>query len=259
MRLYHYPSLYDLLLTPSDEELRLLDRIWAATEPTRLPSSVFDPACGPGTRLKPWAERGLYLAGNDLEPAMLEEAKARFAASPSEWTLGDMRHLAFSRRDFDLAVNLDASVSHLPDDEAVLVHLRSVASHLRPGGLYIYSLPIFEGRMLQTRPKRLFESGWREHPCGGRARIVYESLRRDPDKRRESIRLTVWTEALPSFPPFLCEEYDLLTFSRSTLQRLLAAAPFFSVFQILDLGDEDAPCLSLAEVENDILLALRRC
>lgn len=79
------------------------------------------------------ARRGAVVTAVDLIPEMVEEGSRRYAHLPGlRFALGDITALRLERADFDFAFASD--FNHLMTPEAFTAALRSVSSHLRPGG-----------------------------------------------------------------------------------------------------------------------------
>jgi hypothetical protein len=66
--------------------------------------------------------------------------RAREAAVPLDVVEADMVRFHIPRRRFDLALVMLDSASHILDLDDMVSHLRSVASHLMPGGLYVMEM-----------------------------------------------------------------------------------------------------------------------
>jgi ubiquinone/menaquinone biosynthesis C-methylase UbiE len=99
---------------------------------------VLEEGCGPGRLSILLARRhGLDVTGLDLDPAMVERARANAARSAEEhgrepsFLVGDLASLAFPDRSFDLVVST-LSMHHWADPMAGLSEIGRV---LRPGGL----------------------------------------------------------------------------------------------------------------------------
>ena len=98
---------------------------------------VLEVGCGPG-RLSILLTRrhGLHVTGLDLDPAMVERARANAARPAGEhggepsFLVGDVASLAFPDRSFDLVVST-LSMHHWADPTAGLAEIGRV---LRPGG-----------------------------------------------------------------------------------------------------------------------------
>lgn len=210
------------------------------------PKKVMDPACGPGTWLTPFAQQGCYVAGNDLRSAMINEAAKQLKEFPHELRVGDMRKLSFRERDFDACINLDASIGHLPDEEAILEHLQSVYQLLRPGGVYLVGMIVFD-TFAEHDPALLYTEDFRHLEGGGEGRLRYTSLFRDATQRKERIQVELWTRGNKKLPGYMIETYDLLTFPAQRLKSLIEQSGF-RVAQIYDIDD---PELELQDIEAD--------
>jgi SAM-dependent methyltransferase len=152
-------------------------------------SSIFDPACGPGDVLVYFGSQGLGVAGNDLSQEMYRRASAAVAPFAGEITQRDMKDLAFASRVFDAAVELSGVISELSPTE-MTAHIRSVLFHLRPGGVYIFSLIYgeadFEPRVPSISYTRAVQSQT------GSYSIVYEVVGWDELSRTLSLRRMVF-------------------------------------------------------------------
>ncbi len=243
MSLYDHPELYAALFAP-DPEMWDGVRGWLGRYLDRPPRSLLDPACGPGNWLLPFAQRGWRVGGNDRNPAMCRYARQILAPFDAQISQGDMRELAFTASPtflpFDAAINLDASVGHLPTDADVVRHLRSVHAHLRPGGIYLLGITVLDLPRRQDKAEALFES----EPMavgGGTVTVKYTSLWRDPALRRERIALEMHSRGVAHAPPLLREEYDLLTFAPADLRRCLAQAGGWTLLAAHDMTEDGFP------------------
>lgn len=253
---YHHPEAYAALFDPDADELARIERL--VLPHVGWIGAVLDPACGPGCYLVPFAAAGCRVAGNDLEPAMLAHARERLEGCEAELTLGDMRCLRFASGPFDLALNLNLSLGHLPDDAAVLEHLQAVAANLRPGGVYLVSLTLLPQARTEARSEVVHRSPWAALPGGGQsAAIVYTSTRRDPVRRRECIEVCLRLRDGSPDEEVIVEEYELLTFTVPVVRTLIEAADF-DLVGVHAIEPGRWPPIELDErVEGDVLLVLR--
>ncbi|HEY8481526.1 MAG TPA: class I SAM-dependent methyltransferase [Spirillospora sp.] len=107
----------------------------------RRPATVLELAAGPAEHAREFARRGLAATALDLNPRMCAHA-AREAAREGvevEVVQGDMTRFDLGRR-FDLVVTMLDSTSHLMTLDAFVAHLRRVAAHLSPAGLYVVEM-----------------------------------------------------------------------------------------------------------------------
>lgn len=95
--------------------------------------TVLDVACGPGIVACVAARTARHVTGIDLTPAMIEQARARQAATGLgnvDWRIADATALPFEDGSFDVVMTR-YSFHHLPDPAAALAEMRRVC---RPGG-----------------------------------------------------------------------------------------------------------------------------
>lgn len=99
---------------------------------------VLELACGPARHARAFARRGSRTTGLDLSADMLAyaAAQARAEGAALHTVQADMTDFALEAR-FELALMPMDSASYLLDNAAALAHLRCVAAHLVPGGLYV--------------------------------------------------------------------------------------------------------------------------
>lgn len=251
MSLYHYPDLYAALRAPDPVTLRGA-RAAVATHLRGEWRSVMDPACGPANWLLPFAIDDLFVAGNDIHPEMVARARRVLGHRPSEIIQGDMRDLRFTRGPFDVVIELAGTCSQLdPDDFAA--HLRSVAAHLREGGLFLMTL-FFEVRRespastngsaasphvaggeraasvgIEKTPIVSYQSGPIPLERGGSASVRYEVVAWNPTVRREQMRRIVRTDGAPGVPPVLEDEYTLRIWDEREAEGLIHATGLFDI------------------------------
>ncbi|MBO0806101.1 MAG: class I SAM-dependent methyltransferase [Nocardiopsaceae bacterium] len=103
--------------------------------------SVLELAAGPAEHARELASRGLRVTALDRSPAMCgyAAARAREAGLGLEVVEADMRDFSLPRR-FDAAITMLNSLCHLLTLDDMVAHLRTVAAHLVPGGLYVIEL-----------------------------------------------------------------------------------------------------------------------
>ncbi len=253
--LYNYPAVYEALLAPDEEDKREVMR-WCADHLDGPLKRVMDPACGPGTWLLPFARKGCFVAGNDLSQGMVDRAKRVLDGYPHLLVQGDMRALCMGDEHYDVTLNLDASIGHLPDHDAVLQHLQSVRTHTRPGGLYIVGLMGLDGEGLDTQKESLFVCSMTAIPTGGYASVAYASRWRDKTNKREQIEVLVSTEGVEGCPETIHEYYELLTFPSEDLRALVVASGW-ELEAVYSMEAPRHPKIELAPSCGDVTLILK--
>src|SRR5690606_30635350 len=96
-----------------------------------------DPACGSGAWLTPSLSDSA--SGCDLNPNMVAWTRAKIGG---DIRCGDMCDLPFDSDTFDVAINPDATISHLHSYEMIGRHLSEVERVLSPGGVYLLGIPL---------------------------------------------------------------------------------------------------------------------
>lgn len=133
-------SLYHLIFRDWDESIerqagQLTDVIrerWGAGAQT-----ILDVSCGIGTQAIGLAKRGFVVTASDLSAGAVARAKdeARRRAVEIDFSVCDMRAAhAHHRRQFDVVISGDNSITHLLDDDELLIALRQMYECARPGG-----------------------------------------------------------------------------------------------------------------------------
>ena len=108
--------------------------------------ALLDLGCGTGTHALMFAQRGYAVTGVDRSPAMLELARkkaggadTRLGSTPPAFVAGDIRTVQLART-FDAVLMLFAVLGYQTSDADVTAAMRTVTTHLRPGGLFVCDL-----------------------------------------------------------------------------------------------------------------------
>jgi SAM-dependent methyltransferase len=140
MEAYRYPQYYDIAFAVADAAREVAFFEAAIRRFSRTPvHRVFEIACGTAPYLAEWQRRGYRYCGLDLNPAMLDVARAKATRLDiaADFVEGDMRD--FDRDTVgpvDLAYVLLGSI-YVGSNREFLGHLERVADGLTPGGLYL--------------------------------------------------------------------------------------------------------------------------
>jgi ubiquinone/menaquinone biosynthesis C-methylase UbiE len=130
---------------------------------------ILEIGCGRGIALAPLARllEPVRLAGLDIEPAFLAEARERLEARgiDAELVPGDARALPFPAASFDLVIDFGTCYHIARAKDA----LREVARVLAPGGQFVHETPLSQ---CLSHPVRSFgrRIPWRSEPRFGRPR-----------------------------------------------------------------------------------------
>lgn len=104
-------------------------------------TSILDIACGTGIHLREFASRGYDVTGLDKSREMVNFViqKSKSKSLKINCAQSNMKEFKLGRQ-FECAICLLDSFRYLLRDEDILLHLKSVAYALEPGGLYILDL-----------------------------------------------------------------------------------------------------------------------
>lgn len=164
--IYDQPELYELSCAYRDvpaecSALRSwFDTHWRGADEV---GSVLELAAGPAEHARELAARGLRATALDLSPAMCGYAaeQGRKAGVSLDVAEADMRDFSLGQR-FDAAITMLNSLCHLFTLDDMVAHLRAVAAHVVPGGLYVIELshPADHfGPLTKTSSEWVIESG----------------------------------------------------------------------------------------------------
>lgn len=254
MSLYLYPELYDAIRRPPAEFIERSFR-WISEYLDGPFESVMDPACGPANWLAPFSDRGLRVAGNDLCEEMVEAARRRLPAFRAEVVRGNMCDLRFQTGPFDVALELAGSVGILLGEESVVAMLRSVSSHLRPGGLFM--LTFFRAEDTDTGEAELWR-GETPLPGGALATVVYSIVDRCRVTRRETIRREVRVAPAGPLPERLRDEYAVRTWGIEELATLVESATDLRVVGVRSFDERDGDGGAAARVDLEPVMIMRK-
>ncbi|HVY96948.1 MAG TPA: class I SAM-dependent methyltransferase [Solirubrobacterales bacterium] len=139
---------YDELTKANDYEMWLGEVLLPELEERGLRrGSAFDVGCGTGRAFEPLLERGWRVAGCDLSPAMLSEARRKFGDSVP-LTVADARELP-PLGPFELVLALNDVVNYLTGEGDLERALRGMRANLAPEGLLLFdsnSLGLFRSQ-----------------------------------------------------------------------------------------------------------------
>ena len=100
-------------------------------------SSLLDVACGTGSHAAAFSRLGWRVVGVDQSPEMIEVARSRNPDAGVTFIQQDMRDLVLDGQMFDAAVCLFDSIGYVITNESVIMSLKGIRRHLRPGGLVV--------------------------------------------------------------------------------------------------------------------------
>ncbi|MGV3614505.1 MAG: class I SAM-dependent DNA methyltransferase [Fimbriimonas sp.] len=122
------------------------------------PDSVLDVCCGTGTMCELLHREGYRMAGFDLSPGMIEEARRKAARKklPIRYEVQDAAEAEMAET-YGAAFSFFDSLNNILDPQRLEMAFRRVASHLPTGGSWIFDLNTayaFEQRMFDQEHLR---------------------------------------------------------------------------------------------------------
>lgn len=251
--LYDFPKYYDLIFG-SDwaAEFKFL-RGGIAKFAGRPVKRIFEPACGTGRLLLPFAKAGYEVAGNDLNEKAVDYCNKRLQRhgfAPSA-VVGDMSDFSVKKK-VDVAFNMINTVRHLPTEAKARSHLRCIAEVLNKGGLYFLGL-----HLTPINPQKCTVESWSATRGYLTVNSRLWSIGVDLKKRVERIGVTydVYTP-LKQFR--IADETTFRTYTATQMFDLLTTEPRLRLLEMFDFRyDLNSPVEVTADTE-DIVYVLQR-
>ena len=251
--MYDQPLAYDIVFDLDTERecdfLETMHDRHARTVGRRL----LEPGCGSGRLLRGMQRRGWTTDGFDASRPMLEFARA--ARENLDGTIIEARFDEFAldhRGAYALAHCLISSLQHVRSDDEALRHLRLVADHLAPGGLYVLGMHLADRPELLTAP----ETHHAERD-GTAVTCVVEASMPELENRRQRIsaKLHVMEDGrLESHR----SSWWFRTWTLAQFRELLEAEPRLELAAIHDFGMDPGITYRLEDDLVDVIWILRR-
>jgi SAM-dependent methyltransferase len=194
--------------------------------PLAAAESVCDLACGTGLLAFEMARRGARVVAVDRHPAMLARARARAARTPRMRVVrGDLRTFRSAAK-FDLATCFFDSLNHLERCGDLARAFRTVASLLRPGGIFVFDLNTEAGVAHPWPDPPAVSTGRRD---GRRFWRIASPLPFDRRRRRGGTRLEWLIEDRGGRFRHVLEDYWEIAWSEEEVRKSLEGAGFHRI------------------------------
>ena len=215
---------------------------------------VLEPACGTGRLMRELARRGWETCGFDIDPGMLAYARERMPALEPGSRIDEARFDDFAMPGrFDLAHCLISSIQHVDDDREARTHLRLVADHLLPGGVYAIGLHLADRPELLTEPEAFHAR--RE---GAGVTCMLEGDTPDLENRRQRIHSDIHVEHPDGSRTRHRASWWFRTWTLAQFLQLLESEPRFELVALHDFSLDPALEYSLEDDLVDVVSVLRR-
>lgn len=252
---YDHPQYFDMVFRDETAvEVAFFEQAFKryARRPVRR---MLEPGCGSGRLVAAMASRGYELAACDLSGPMLAYLRRRLnrRGLTAELVQGDMTRLDFPRP-FDAAFCTFNTFRHLIREQDAVAHLRSVAAHLRTGGLYLLGFHLIP---LDADPE--CTERWTARHAGTKVHVTLRVIDFDRRKRRELLRVSVKAQKRSGKVERIRSEFPLRIYSPTQARRLLEKVDdLFELADVFDFDyDIDAPRVFDSQLA-DALFVLRR-
>lgn len=219
------------------------------------PGTVYEPGCGGGRLVVELASRGIDVIATDTSQASIDYAQQQLANRELTAKLycADMTEFQIPAS-VDAAYCLVNTFRHLLTEEAAVRHLKSIASGLRQGGLYLLGLHLFP-------PDADTEDNEEWSVTEGEVTVdmrldVADCCR---DKRLETLQfaMTVTSPEHLDGQTFQ-SDYRMRLYEAGQMQQLLSQVPELKLVDVFDFWyDLDEP-LKLNDELGDTVLVLQK-
>lgn len=223
---YADPLVYHVLHQKGTRaEVGVFERI-ARRYTSRATLNWLEPASGSGRYLHELARRGHRGTGVDLSESMnlfaQSEANKLGYGKRLTFVTAPMEAFTTEAARFDVALNPINSVRHLMSDRAMLDHLKCVAQSLKPDGIYILGVEVYDNAIAQPT-----EDVWEGRGSGLRVHQFVSYLPAEPRKRYETVvsHLTITSgRGACRQEQHIDSVYKLRTYSQKQWLKLLKTA-----------------------------------
>ncbi|MCR9201023.1 MAG: class I SAM-dependent methyltransferase [Planctomycetaceae bacterium] len=220
-------------------------------------SRVYEPGCGGGRLVMELARRGYDVTGCDLSGPSIawlqQQLKAeRLSAAVS---VADMRDPVPAASLHDAAYCFVNTFRHLLTEEDAVRHLRSVASMLRPGGLYLLGI-----HLLPPDADEEDEEAWQvtaDDTTVDMQLVVADCCR---ESRLETLRFTmsVRHDAQKDQPNVFRSDYRMRLYDASQIASLFATVEELRLLDVYDFWYDMTEPLALNDELADAVFVLQR-
>ncbi|MCA9086546.1 MAG: class I SAM-dependent methyltransferase [Planctomycetaceae bacterium] len=252
---YDFPQYWDLAF--SDETEAEADFVQAVVSKycSLDLKSVFEPACGGGRLLLELARRAINVTGCDLSEAAVRYAQQRLQSvnASNNIVVADMRTHRLSDP-VDVACCFVNSFRHLLTEEDAVEHLQTMATNIRPGGLYLIGM-----HLLPPDADEEDDEEWSVTEDGITVEMRLDVTSCDRETRLETLRfeMLVQDPAAEQSQRFVTE-YPMRIYLAEQFRSLIEKVPEFHLLDVYDFWfDIDEP-LILNDDLGDTVFVLQR-
>jgi len=250
---YDHPEWYELgFLKDTPREARFLERVFK--KHVKFPvHRLLEAGCGSGRLVREMARRGYATTGLDLNSKALAYCQEQLSEQglTADLVQGDMTQFTFDEP-FDAAFNAINTFRHLETETAALKHLKCVASHLKPGGVFVLSLHLIpkDGELWGTER-------WGTRTPELSVHYSLTVLDINEAKRIERLRITMNVKEKENRYQ-LVDEIRLRLYNVEQIKSLLAKVSAFKLVGVYDFWFDIRQPRRLSQSLCDTVLVLKR-
>jgi SAM-dependent methyltransferase len=247
---YDHPHYFDLVFrdeTPA--EVKFFDQAFDRFAGGKV-KRLLEPGCGSGRLVVEMASRGYDVTGLDLSQPMLDYLDRRLKRRKlnADLVCGDMTSMNFKRK-FDSAFCTFNTFRHLTNEADAIKHLRSVADHVRKGGLYILGFHLIP---MDADPE--CTERWKVSSGGTKLNVTLRVIDFNRRTREEMLRVSIKAEKRSGKIERIRSEFPLRIYTPAQAKQLFKKVD--DVFEIAGIYDFDYDIDEEREFDNDLTDAL---
>lgn len=217
---------------------------------------ILEPGCGSGRLVAAMAAKGYQMTALDLNQAMLGYLDRRLTRRGlrAELVCGDMARMHFHHK-FDSAFCTFNTFRHLIREDEAVSHLRSVANHLRPGGIYILGFHLIP---LDADPE--CTERWKASHGGTRVSVTLKVIDFNRRTRQEMIRVSLRAQKRSGKVERIRSEFPLRIYTDRQAKQLFSKVnDLFELVDVFDFDyDIDSPCVFDKDLADAIFILKKR-
>lgn len=221
-------------------------------------SRLYEPGCGGGRLVTEFAERGFDVTASDLSEASIQYLQDTLVRRGlrADVSVHDMRDPIAGSQTFDAAYCYVNTFRHLLTEEDAQRHLRSIASMLRPGGLYIVGL-----HLLPPDADEEDEESWQVSSDATTVDMQLFVADCSREARRETLRFTMTVReevGNAANPRVFRSDYAMRLYEASQIKTLFSSVSEFRLLDVYDFWYDIEEPLELTDELGDAVFVLQK-
>ncbi len=247
---YDHPQYFDMVFRDETHaEVEFFEQAFDRFASGRV-RRLLEPGCGSGRLVAAMAARGYQVTGLDQSEPMLRYLgrRLRRRSLAGDLVCGDMTSMSFDGN-FDAAFCTFNTFRHLISEDAAVAHLRSVADHLRTGGIYILGFHLIP---MDADPE--CTERWTATHGGTKVNVTLRVIDFNRKTRQEMLRVSVKAEKRSGRIERIKSEFPLRIYTPAQAKRLLNKLD--DVMELVGVYDFDYDIDEVREFDNDLTDAL---